>query len=860
MGIEKQSSKSGNYVGGFLQLFDWNAKSRKKLFSSKSDFPEKSKQKKRCDGNLPTTRLQMMDEDEVAARPSMKGSSVYSCASSVTDEDSYGSKGPGVVARLMGLDPLPKSNVLDPETPFSYTHSLPGSYYQSQNLDYRQDPQIMQSSTLQQQACIQADTKPKHPKVKQRPIEKFQTEVLPPRSAKSIPITHHKLLSPIKSKISIPPKDAVHIMEAAARILDPGPKVSKKPVLPLAGSSLRVKDSKEKVQAAQKPFIKPSEASQRSRGVKHVRGSSMNKSSNSGSVDAMSVSSLQDSAEVTSGVKCNRKSISLALQAKANVQKREALSSTGSKACASQSEANVFGPNMFTSQSGTRKNALNKKPSTHKNSTVLRQNNQKQNCIVDRGKLPLKSNSPGGGRVGGDQSSARQQNSSKPLGTSKVSSRKSSLEVRDDKSNSSSCSSERVTRKKRSIEGKVMQSTDIMDTRISGGSDVISFTFTTPMRSTEFQENSKAFPVDSPSKRMMLNSDGMAASKFTFLGHNVKGGDSLTTFLELQLKELAHKVEFSHQKSTPVSLKSSSMLGDHKTRNGDYSFDPLGQPRSSLHTLRHFEAISGQKSISEDTTFLNHRLPSPVSVLEHSFFPESCNSSDSAGSNRCTEGGNKSLSLQSEDSLSRHSTNTFLSCEVDFDLSDSASSTSAGTVAQRRETTLTSSKYGKPSSWELDYVNKMLCGIEVMFKDYAMGRCSEIISPRLFDQLESCKKYFNSCELVSSPSRRLVFDCVTESLETRCRGYAAGGYELWAKGVSTMNRKERLAADVCREISKWSGMGDFMVDELVESDMSCSTYGKWLDYDVEVFELGVQIESRILNSLIDEVVADMLVL
>lgn len=39
MGIEKQSSKSGNYVGGFLQLFDWNAKSRKKLFSSKSDLP-----------------------------------------------------------------------------------------------------------------------------------------------------------------------------------------------------------------------------------------------------------------------------------------------------------------------------------------------------------------------------------------------------------------------------------------------------------------------------------------------------------------------------------------------------------------------------------------------------------------------------------------------------------------------------------------------------------------------------------------------------------------------------------------------------------------------------------------------------
>lgn len=40
MGIEKEGSKGGGgHVGGFFQLFDWTAKSRKKLFSSKSDFP-----------------------------------------------------------------------------------------------------------------------------------------------------------------------------------------------------------------------------------------------------------------------------------------------------------------------------------------------------------------------------------------------------------------------------------------------------------------------------------------------------------------------------------------------------------------------------------------------------------------------------------------------------------------------------------------------------------------------------------------------------------------------------------------------------------------------------------------------------
>lgn len=110
MGMEKQGPKSGNYVGGFLQLFDWKAKSRKKLFSAKSDvlpgmmmitlnllsnfsvlfldfhvlvwtlvkydfsnkrwfsshYVEQPKQKKRSERNLPSTRIQMVKKALVA--------------------------------------------------------------------------------------------------------------------------------------------------------------------------------------------------------------------------------------------------------------------------------------------------------------------------------------------------------------------------------------------------------------------------------------------------------------------------------------------------------------------------------------------------------------------------------------------------------------------------------------------------------------------------------------------------------------------------------------------------------------------------------------------------------------------------
>ncbi|OMO58410.1 hypothetical protein COLO4_34668 [Corchorus olitorius] len=52
-------------------------------------------------------------------------------------------------------------------------------------------------------------------------------------------------------------------------------------------------------------------------------------------------------------------------------------------------------------------------------------------------------------------------------------------------------------------------------------------------------------------------------------------------------------------------------------------------------------------------------------------------------------------------------------------------------------------------------------------------------------------------------------------------------------------------------------MGDCMVDELVDKDMS-SQHGKWLDFEDDAFALGVDIEGQILNILVDEVIADLL--
>ncbi|XP_016480717.2 uncharacterized protein LOC107801829 isoform X1 [Nicotiana tabacum] len=919
MGAEKHGSKSGgSYVGGFLQLFDWNAKSRKKLFSSKSDIPEQSKQKKRCDGTLPMTRVHLKNEDDTTAASSIKGSSDYSCASSVTDEEYYGIKPAGVVARLMGLDCMPTSNVSEPySTPFLDCESLRSAPCLSRNLEYHQNFQSVYSSNFHEkmETLDRSSLEPKQQKIISRPIEKFQTEILPPKSAKSIPITHYKLLSPIKSANSIPPQNAAHIMEAAARILEPGPQATSKAKLSLIGSSslpLKVKDLKERVEASQK-VTKIAEASRRpaeSNASKYLKGQSMNKSWN-GLADTTKQKDLSDPDESFVGGKTKGKSISLALQAKANVQKREGLNTGSSRSVLGQKEpSKVISNQLFTSQPSTEKNT-HKKPSVHNISSVLRQNNQKQNSIADRGKAPSKtflSNSQGKRTLSEDSSFARHKSSNKMTENSKVSSRRLNRQAGDRKEETYSCTKS-VTRKKRPSDGdiqyeknqaagststhksgKLIQSCIFTDREMSWGdkrkgegTDVISFTFNAPLTrsvpspepSREAQGTSHEYSTDFRSKKMQLSSDSMNSFKSSF-GHNLSAADDLSTLLDQKLRELSYVVESSRQKKGSSSFSSSifqdlnglsktTMLhgkGKHddmevddlvsRCKPGFSSIRPLGITGQHKHQGMEEELSECCSSEFEGRKVFGSRFPSPISVLEHSFLTESCNSSDTAESNN-TGASKQSSSVQAKEVLGICSLKKFHSIEGDVDLLDSASSTCG---AKEHLKNFRMMDLGKsPNCWELEYAKEIVCNIESMFMDFAMSGSREIINPQLFDQLEKVNGRGHELK----QRRKVVFDCVSECLDIRCKRYVDGGYDTWVKGVVVVRNKEKLAEEVYREISGWSGMGNCMVDELVDKDMS-GYFGRWLDFEVEAFELGIQIEKRLLNSLIDEVVADILLL
>ncbi|MED6130344.1 hypothetical protein PIB30_000238 [Stylosanthes scabra] len=906
MGVEKEGTKSeGGYAGGLFRLFDWTSKSRKKLFANKSDLPGSLKQRRKIDGNLSMMQPYLVgaDEDDIGVGASIR-SSDHSYASSVTDDDACGTRAPSVVARLMGLDSLPSSSFHDPySSPYFDSRSFQDLQYWRTNLNHQHGHQNLYSGKLVEGSSRNfIEPKPQNNII--RPIEKFQSEVMPPKAAKTIPVTHHKLLSPIKSPGFIPTNNAAYIMEAAARIIEPSPQATSKARAHLAASSsvsLRVRDHKEKAEASQKgPLVgsssmpprvrdlkekgeisqrtsRISELSQRtveSNSSKYLKRQSLNKSWN-GSVDAPTRSSTE--AKEDSSVKNAGKSISLAIQAKVNVQRREGLNSGGGRSLVDQKEDSDTKANQPLRANGQK--SLHKKPSGQNASGVLKPNSLKQNHSIEKDKQPSKqvvSTSHSRKTLTGD-SGRHRSSSSKTPAKSKVSSKKSATQLTDSEKEVLYTHTNNFPRKKRStdrnwndrvvdnlfidktqrpVQSSLVSNKHHSDEEVKKKDmDVVSFTFTTPLarNNSGFETSGQAarktggLPFDHHIKRVLLDTDSTRSP----IGYNVIGGDALGILLEQKLRELTNGLESSCDDSSNGRPSSSTgpKSKDVVLTSDSVNFVPQLQLKRDQDLLW-ADKMEECKSNLVETQSFSCRLPSPISVLEPSFSAETFESSFSTDA-ASTEGSKLSSSALAQEVHGLNFSRKFYSSEADTELCDSACSTSTGTMSVNKEHTSTSTL---SSTWELDYVKEIVCNVELMYMDFTAGRAHKIVNPHLFNQLEAgYESDGGECRI----RRKVIFDCVSECLDLRCRRCVNGGYEMWAKGIEMVRRNEWLAKEVYKEISSWRGMGDSMVDELVDKDMS-HQYGRWLDFEVDAFELGAEIEDQILNSLLDDVVADIL--
>ncbi|CAA2997817.1 Hypothetical predicted protein [Olea europaea subsp. europaea] len=908
MEVEKRGSK-----GGFFQLFDWNVKSRKKLFSGRSELTESSKQGKENVNGSALSRLQQVNGLENEFGPNARRDIDYHYASSASGDSECGTKAPGVVARLMGLDSLPTSNVSEPYlTPFNESHSFRDSHYLGiPSFQSEHDILVFDNIRNKVDGFTRNPMEPRLQKLRSRPIERFQSEVLPPKSAKPISITHHRLLSPIKSPGFIPPKNAAYVMEAAAKIIEHSPRSTPKGKSLALGSSsapLRIQDLKEKMEAAQKssPMAVVTQKVKEHNSVKNTKkqlsGRGQGRSEDAHSIKGTGESKRNGSQKL----KSKENSVSSAVQVKGNIQKKEELIPAGNRSSEKQKEHNEIKSNCVGRNQSNAPKRVEKRSSPSQPSDALRQNHQKQNCASNR-------------MEGNYKSSVSQQKDRKDMpinyinGRARktvnkivvnnvVSSRKTNSVTNDAGKEFSSSRVNTPVKKKQPIKGNIQSDRTLAESVLmakdersvkcnvsiegntewdafdrNNGLDVVSFTFTSPIKKSgaALSSSSKTLevarsvsPISNPSDHQSdFKSSGASSS-----ARNIIGRDALSAILEHKLKELTSRVVTSQQELLEAGSFSSIANSYQNTgptvnlvnkddlyvgkRESQNDFDCPFFDKLWLKEVKEQQGLQDKQDYSnnsntEHESYLNISRSSPASSLEPSFSGASCDTLD----------GDRSFSndVESDEVTDWSSARKSHPMEGDVELSDTASSVSVGTISRHILSTLYPSKNLKESSpWQLQYIRDMISNAELLLEEFALGQAHKIVPPDLFDQLEN--QYMESNknpEEFFRLERRVVFDCVCECLELRCRQFFAGSCRAWTKQTMLFRRKEWLAEELYREISSWSDMDELMVDEVVDKDMSTND-GRWIEFEIEAFEEGVEIENKILTSLFDELIDDFL--
>ncbi|CAA2955547.1 Hypothetical predicted protein [Olea europaea subsp. europaea] len=103
--------------------------------------------------------------------------------------------------------------------------------------------------------------------------------------------------------------------------------------------------------------------------------------------------------------------------------------------------------------------------------------------------------------------------------------------------------------------------------------------------------------------------------------------------------------------------------------------------------------------------------------------------------------------------------------------------------------------------------------------------------------------------------RRFTFDSVIEYLDSRFGQYAKSGFKVLTKLPFFVNT-EMLIFDIVEEVRRWGESSGLIYDELIEKEMSDSL-GQWTDFDIEKFELGIQIAMHLFQILVDEIVVEL---
>ncbi|KAL5196152.1 hypothetical protein HKD37_20G057826 [Glycine soja] len=885
------------FKGSFLSFFDWNGKSQKKLLCDRPNLPDVSKQGKENMDSMPKSQDNRIKMDNNRVNPSNNASCDIDCAISINSDEGCGAKVPGLVARLMGLDSLPVSTV-------SGLSSSSTSLYGSNSLgsSHSPDDDVLHSMVdcccpvdpinmrLKPEKSSWAAMQSRAQKVGNPAMKRFQTEMLPPKSVKPIPVTHNKLLSPIKSPGYTQPKHAAHVMEAAAKIIEASSQPCRRNRMSSSGSSsvpLRILDLKEKLEAAQYEFkFMDTHTANPLNGKPSERRNNLYKSSSSfkGSRDSVKNSSCQ--------LASKGKSASLAMPSKTNAQSRDELTLNGNRRYMRQNKQNDVKSNQFPrsqkKQIVDRARVMQQRACTGQSSNVLGKNNQKQNSVTNKGGSASKVDSNKPTQTWSSESSTGAKKTTKKVvvnaniepkrfGTRitdtikefPVSKRKgifqkknySSSDVHNEARGSNSAAN---TYENKSVKCNITTDRSIDQDAFSmkGSNGVISFTFTSPLRRNMPELQSSTEQVMGTRNEIEVNScnsDKLYPQKSSFSPPrlHVIDGDALSVLLEKKLQELTSRIN-----PPQCSLTTEGSSTGLRSSLEDKCQSVLSTTVREQDRIFHNKLDSMHDNCSSSDIMMlsmNQQLQTSESMEEPSC---SSNSESQNGSYLHSAYGSTIYSSMQDEEVSNFSPmNESLSLENKAEWSEQSSSIVMGDNMASEQLSLmsNSAEYTRSArNMELEYVKDIFSNAELMAEEFVVGETDKIIMENLFDKLENEGLGAENYEEYSKIERKIIFDTVSECLELRCKQVFVGSCKAWPKWVASVQRKKCLAEEFYKEMLSFRNMEDGVeVDELVSKDMSTG-WGRWLDFDIEACEEGSELEFDIVTCLINELVSDLL--
>nr|XP_023894688.1 uncharacterized protein LOC112006615 [Quercus suber]POE58206.1 hypothetical protein CFP56_40790 [Quercus suber] len=380
--------------------------------------------------------------------------------------------------------------------------------------------------------------------------------------------------------------------------------------------------------------------------------------------------------------------------------------------------------------------------------------------------------------------------------------------------------------------------------------DVISFTFNSPMR------QKAAIPIEMEEKKR--NEDG----NMSFQNPLTLRGDALGALLEQKLKELTSQENDELSTGAPTAAMILQELIAALT--ADQSLSQDGHTHMFNKDLVFENEAKMERFLGSSRE--GHHL-SPGSVLEASFSSSSLDESPVPGHRL------------RPDSM-EYSYDQLQPSESDVDLLDSATSldkwrTDGKLLISfvRNVSKILQSHWNlseeRLTGSELAHANEKILNAELLFRTRTAhnldGMEGFVISPRLLDELESFARVawtdsngFIGLEDTKAGNhlRGFLFDCIIECLDSKYGRYCNSGFKAWSRLPLCMNTKT-LIQDVAKEVRRWTGLVGMVPDEIIEWEMSYSL-GKWTDFDIEAFETGNEIDGDILQNLVEEIVMDLL--